>query len=116
MKNLLKRIMLLSAFTMSAHAADVMVKACPKNPKVLIVSISGESSLNIFRALAARIKLTPAQMGNVTSNGMYCEGLKFTEAGDVSEAKCSYLMIKQKNIPYPQVDPGFNREDIIECE
>jgi hypothetical protein len=101
---------------MTASAADVSVVSCPKQPKVLKVEINGKSAVNLFRALAFRIGIKPAEMLNTLSNGMNCNGLKFSADGDVIEAKCSYLMKGQKNIPYPQMDPGFSREEVIVCE
>jgi hypothetical protein len=55
-------------------------------------------------------------MLNTLSNGMNCDGTKFSAEGDVTVANCSYLMVGQKNVPYPQVDPGFSREEVIVCE
>lgn len=113
MRFILTISILLSGFT--AQAADVTVSPCSRNPKTLYVEINGDSAINIFRALAQRIKYTPAQMLNTISNGMDCRGLKFLADGDVAEARCSYVMMGQKNVPFPQVDPGFSREEIIEC-
>lgn len=95
--------------------ADIQVVPCSKNPELLYVEINGESANNIFRALAQRISLTPAAMGNTLSNGMNCTGVKFSTDGDVAAAKCSYVMLGQKNIPYPQVDAGFSGEEVIVC-
>ena len=113
MKTLLSILIFLSG--VGAYAADVQVSPCSKNPKVLYVEINGESAVGIFRALAGRIGIKPSEMMNTVSNGMNCEGYKFLGNGDVSEARCSYLMVGQKNVPYPQVDSGFSREDVIEC-
>lgn len=113
MKTLMPLLIFLSGA--GAYAADVQVSPCGKNAKVLYVEINGESAVSIFRALAGRIGLKPSEMMNTVSNGMNCEGSKFTENGDVSEARCSYLMVGQKNVPYPQVDAGYSREDAVEC-
>ena len=99
-----------------AGSADVQVTVCPNNSKVLLVQIRGESAVNIFRALAHRIKIKPSEMLNTLSNGMNCEGLSFFSNGDVQSAKCSFLMLGQKNIPYPQIDAGFGQEEVINCE
>lgn len=83
---------------------------------MFLVQINGESAVNIFRALALRINRKPSEMLNTVSNGMNCEGLSFLSNGDVQNAKCSYLMVGQKNIPYPQVDAGFDKEEVVNCE
>lgn len=99
----------------TVFAADVQVSPCPKNPEILLVEISGESASNIFRALALRVNVKPVELGSVIANDMNCVGLKFSENGDVTEAKCSYVMIGQKNIAFPQIDPGFTGEEVITC-
>jgi hypothetical protein len=96
--------------------ADIQVSPCPRDAKILQVQIHGESAVNIFRAFAQRVGMKPADMQNTLSNGMNCEGLKFSADGDVTVAKCSYVMKGQKNIPYPQIDPGFSNEEVIVCE
>lgn len=111
MKSILKILFVLSSIPATTFAADVEVTSCVKNSKALYVSIKGESALNIFRALSKRIGLAPAEMLNTISNGMNCEGKIFSNDGDVIEAECSYLMIGQKNIPYPEVDHGFKMKD-----
>jgi len=116
MKSILNILFVLSSISATAFAADIEVTACIKNSKAMHISIKGESALNIFRAFAKRIGLTPAEMLNIISNGMNCEGKKFSNNGDVIEAECSYLMIGQKNIPYPEVDQGFQMKDQhIDC-
>lgn len=114
----MKYILIISIFLVSvgAHAADVQVSPCPKNAKILQVQIYGDSAVNIFRALAQRIGMKPADMFSTISNGMNCQGLKFSADGDVQVAKCSYVMKGQENIPYPQIDPGFSGEEVIVCE
>ncbi len=102
--------------TLRATAADVQVTSCPKDLKILKVQIQGESAVNLFRAYAQRLGMKPVDMLITFSNGMGCFGLKFANDGDVLEAKCSYLMKGQKNIPYPQIDPGFGREETVDCE
>ncbi|MFZ3231468.1 MAG: hypothetical protein WA160_14775 [Pseudobdellovibrio sp.] len=108
-------ILLMSSLSLTTMAADIEVTVCLKTSKAMQVIIKGESALNIFRALSHRIGLKPAEMINTLSNGMNCKGSEFTSNGDVSVAECSYLMVGQKNIPYPQVDAGFAGEPVIEC-
>ncbi len=99
----------------TVFASDVQVSPCSKNPEILLVEISGESAANIFRALAARINVKPVDLGRTLANNMNCVGLTFSENGDVTEAKCSYVKIGQKNVAFPQIDPGFSGEEVITC-
>ncbi|MGZ3749121.1 MAG: hypothetical protein ACXWRE_16445, partial [Pseudobdellovibrionaceae bacterium] len=75
----MKKLFLLCAMGLvlganGAQAADVQVSPCSKDAKILKVQISGESAVNIFRALAQRAGLKPAAMVSTLSNGMNCEG------------------------------------------
>ncbi len=115
MKFTVTTVIIALSISSASFAADVEVSNCLGNPKAIYVSIKGQSAINIFRAFAARLKIKPLKMRNTISNGMNCEGTRFTNDGDVIEAECSYLMIGQKNIPYPQVDPEFSGEENIIC-
>lgn len=103
--------------SVSAYAqGDIKVSTCSKNSALLYVEITGESAMQILDYSAKRFHMTPAELLNIETNGMNCRTTGLLPSGEASGAICSYIMDGKNNIPYPQVDPGFSHEKVIECD
>jgi len=106
---------LLATGTVSAQEKEITVTACPKNPSAVYVEISGTAAMELYSYASRSAGVPLAKLGGVIFNDMICHPI-IKSKGEVKAVECSYLMMAGKNIPYPQLDPGFNGQEEILCD
>jgi len=92
-----------------AEDSNVKVTECAKNANATFVELSGESAIEIYSHISRTLNVPIKELGGVESNGMFCRPTS------PKAVVCSFLMVGSKNIPYPQVDPGFSGNAPIAC-
>ncbi|MBI3557995.1 MAG: hypothetical protein HY074_17160 [Deltaproteobacteria bacterium] len=114
-RNCLILSLMYGVFGITAYAQDIEITPCSNDPAAQFVEISGASATKIYEGIAKTLKVPVDQLGGTQANDMFCQPLSST-AGQPLAVRCSFLMKGNKNIPYPQVDPGFSGEKVITCD